>query len=147
MENFWLLIILILLYASFAKAQTPSYAGLPDSSHVLVVYQFPSNPADTISRAVMNYYKNARHIPDENIVPLNNLVNDDIYDPVSNTTHNVRIVQQGEIIEDGNNEDDSVAVPTRHSWIYFNERIAKPIAEYLKTTIVIGEPSFVHNSL
>ncbi len=124
-------------------SQEPTYAGLPDSSHVLVVY----NSLSDTSQAIMNYYKLKRGIPSSNIVPLNSLIDDDIYDPVSNTTHNVRIVQQGEIIEDGNNEDDSVAVPTRHSWIYFNERIAKPIAEYLKTTIVIGEPSFVHNSL
>lgn len=40
-------------------AQAPTFAGLPRPEHVLVVYELPdpNNPADTISRAVKDYYQ------------------------------------------------------------------------------------------
>lgn len=43
-----------------------TYAGVPDSSHVLVVY----NKLDSTSVKVKNYYQTARGIPEINIVGL-----------------------------------------------------------------------------
>ncbi|MFN7014694.1 MAG: hypothetical protein ACK4ON_10550, partial [Bacteroidia bacterium] len=85
-----------------------------------------------------NYYTTARNIPAVNVVGLNGLVNDDIYDPVSNTTHRIILEQQGEIIRDSTIL--SYNPINRHAWLYFVEKIAAPIAEKLRTTFVNGTP-------
>jgi len=105
--------------------QTPTFADPPGPEHVLVVYKQPIYGDDTlgnVSEDVMEYYVNARNIPGTNILGLENLINDDIYDSVSNTTHRIILDQQGEIIRDTNNANSPE--PSIHSWIYFNDRIA-----------------------
>jgi hypothetical protein len=67
MKQFYAIAIAFLFLGNLARSQT--YAGLPDSSHVLVVY----NSLDQTSTDVKNYYKLARGIPAENIVGLTNL--------------------------------------------------------------------------
>lgn len=94
MKNFWLHIILILFCGNFAEAQTPTYTGAPDSSHVLVVYKLPANPSDTISQSVMNYYQLRRGIPETNIVSLDDLTDDWITDPATGVSHHI-ILDQG----------------------------------------------------
>lgn len=120
------------LFSVPVHSQEPTYASLPDSSHVLVVYK----SLDQASIAVKDYYKLRRVIPQINIVGLEDLINDVIYDSVSNTTHSIELTQQGEIIRDMNNANSQT--PSIHAWIYFNERIAKPIADWLTTHEVNG---------
>lgn len=143
MKQFFTILFLLSLCTYIAEAQqTPTFADPPGPEHVLVVYKVPTGPTDTlgfISRdSVKNYYQNARQIPESNILGLENLINDDIYDSVSNTTHRIILDQQGEIIRDSINQYSST--PSIHAWLYFNERIAKPIANYLTTTYVNGTP-------
>ncbi|MCZ7611755.1 MAG: hypothetical protein M5U17_16555 [Ignavibacterium sp.] len=127
MKHFFTILFLFLLCFNLAKAQqTPTFAEPPGPEHVLVVYKEPVDENDTlgfVSRdSVMNYYRIAREIPVSNILGLENLINDDIYDSVSNTTHRIILDQQGEIIRDTNNANSPE--PSIHSWIYFNDRIA-----------------------
>ncbi|TAL65135.1 MAG: hypothetical protein EPN88_09980 [Bacteroidetes bacterium] len=121
MKLFILICFFVLLSNKTIIAQT--YANNPRPENVLVVY----NKLDSTSIQVKNYYQTARGIPQVNIVGLEQLIdNVNIFDPVSNTTHLVRFNQQGEILEDAFNEENHIEIPTRHSWIYFNERILKP---------------------
>lgn len=69
MKHFFFFCFFLLLCCNMAEAQT--YANIPDSSHVLVVYKHPTDDNDTlgnISKDVMEYYQQARGIPAENIV-------------------------------------------------------------------------------
>ena len=133
MKNLLLLFsILFFLCINFIEAQIPTYAGLPDSSHVLVVF----NSLDQTSIDVKNYYKLRRGIPDINLVELPRLVDTLVSD--GETEHLIKLDQQGEIIRDWNNKD--ILTPTIHAWIYFNKRIAIPIANYLETHFVNGTP-------
>ena len=77
MKTLYSLFALIILLTTSIYSQEPTYAGLPDSSQVLVVY----NSLSQISIDVKDYYKNARGIPESNIVDLDSLFDDDIYDP------------------------------------------------------------------
>ncbi|MDY0083986.1 MAG: hypothetical protein RBR74_12450 [Ignavibacteriaceae bacterium] len=126
-------------------AQTPTFAGLPGPEHVLVVYKLPgpNNPADTISRAVKDYYVNARNIPASNIVL--GLTLPDEWLTYGGTTHRIEIVQSGDIIKDTTQAwQDSVtnygAGATFHAWQYFYEHIAVPIKNHLENTFVNGVP-------
>lgn len=137
MKNSLLLFsVLFILCFELAEAQ-PS---LPDSSHVLVVYKLPdpNNPADTISQSIKNYYQQRRGIPSTNIVGLDSLFNEWITDPETQDSHYIKLEQQGETISDINNTNTWCA--TKHAWIYFNEKIAKPIANHLNNTYVNGTP-------
>ncbi len=126
MKNSLLLVfILFLLGFNIAEAQTPTDAGIPESQHVLVVYKEPIDENDSlgiISEAVMNYYKDARNIPSSNIVPLNNLVDQDI--TIDGETHRVKIVQVTDIIQDSVNNANNAVTPTKHAWKYFLDNIA-----------------------
>ncbi|BDQ03787.1 MAG: hypothetical protein HRF52_14460 [Ignavibacterium sp.] len=141
MKQFFTILFLLSLYNHIVEAQqTPTFADPPGPEHVLVVYKEPTGLTDTlgfVSDSVKEYYKDARQIPESNILGLTNLIDDDIYDPVSNITHRIILDQQGEIIRDSINQNS--LTPSIHAWLYFNERIAKPIANYLKTTVVNGD--------
>lgn len=104
-------------------AQTPTFADPPGPEHVLVVYKVPdpNNAADTISRAVKDYYKLRRGIPESNICRLDSL-DTLVTVTYNNITHTIYLDQQGEIIRDMNNANSPE--PSIHSWIYFNDRIA-----------------------
>jgi len=134
MRQFFVILFVFFLCYNLVEAQTPTFADLPGPEHVLVVY----NGNSTLSDSVMQYYKDSRQIPSSNIVPLESLINDDIYDPVSNSTHRIEITQEGEIIRDSTILSYNPIY--RHSWLYFVERIAAPIAEHLRTTFVNGTP-------
>jgi parallel beta-helix repeat protein len=142
MKQFFTILFLFFLCNYIAEAQqTPTFADPPGPEHVLVVYKQPTGSTDTlgfVSDSVKEYYKDARQIPESNILGLDSLINTNIYDPVSNTTHRIILDQQGEIIRDSINQYSST--PTIHAWLYFNDRIAKPIANYLKNTYVNGTP-------
>jgi uncharacterized protein (TIGR03790 family) len=136
---FFYSLVLLFLCISNTKAQTNANIAGPEN--VLVVYKTPEDSTDQIgiiSQNVMLYYKNARNIPASNILGLESLVNADIFDSESNTTHRIEITQDGEIISDGTIL--SYGPIYRHSWLYFVKKIAKPIADHLRTTIVNGEP-------
>ncbi|MCZ7611745.1 MAG: hypothetical protein M5U17_16505 [Ignavibacterium sp.] len=117
MKHFLLLCLLLLVCYNITDAQTPTFAGSPDSSHVLIVY----NSQDQTSIDVKNYYQLKRGIPESNIVELTEL--DTLTDITHNgETHTIYLDQQGEIIRDTNNANSPE--PSIHSWIYFNDRIA-----------------------
>jgi hypothetical protein len=124
MKHFYISCFIFFLCYTLADAQTN--ANVPGPENVLVVY----NELDSTSIQVANYYKTARNIPASNIVPLTNLVNADIFDSESNTTHRIEITQDGEIISDGTIL--SYGPIYRHSWLYFVKKIAKPIADHLQ---------------
>jgi len=132
MKHFSFLCFFFLLCFNIAEAQT--YANIPGPENVLVVY----DSLNQVSIDIKDYYQNARNIPASNIVGLTDLVNADIFDSVSNTTHRIEITQDGEIISDSTIL--SYGPINRHSWLYFIERIAAPIAYHLRTTLVNGEP-------
>ncbi|GAB4294315.1 MAG: hypothetical protein Kow0098_15830 [Ignavibacteriaceae bacterium] len=50
--------VLFLLCFNIAEVQAQTYANVPGPENVLVVYKLPdpTNPADTVSKAVMEYY-------------------------------------------------------------------------------------------
>jgi len=121
--------VLFILCIKLAEAQIT----LPDSSHVLVVY----NSLDQTSIAIKNYYQQRRGIPESNIVPLDEL-EDSILINYDGEDHLIVLDQQGEIIKDWNNQNGWC--PTKHAWIYFNERMAIPIANHLNNTYVNGVP-------
>ncbi|MBS4014468.1 MAG: hypothetical protein KGZ97_12060, partial [Bacteroidetes bacterium] len=103
------------------KTDAQTYAGFPDSSHVLVV--FNSN-SDT-SALIANYYQTARGIPAENIVGLQGLTNE--WFTYGGTSHRIEIVQSGDILKDTTQAWDDrapyYAGPSFHAWQYFYERI------------------------
>lgn len=138
MKNYLLFSLIFVCCVTNIVAQTPTFADPPGPEHVLVVYKVPDpeDPADTISFATMNYYKDARQIPDMNIVELS--LPSDTMITYEGVTHLIELTQQGEIIKDRDNEN--TLTPTIHAWLYFNEKIAKPIANYLTTTYVNGTP-------
>ena len=100
MKNSLLLFsVLFILCFELAEAQP----NLPDSSHVLVVYKIPISPQDTLGQISFNvkeYYKNARHIPESNILGLESLTNAWITDPGTQESHYIELRQQGEAIVD-----------------------------------------------
>lgn len=119
------------------RSQEPTYASLPDSSHVLVVY----NSLDQTSIDVKDYYKNARRIPELNILPL------DLPESISITYEGVEHIvgiddepHQFELIKDKTNAFPNSATPTIHAWIYFNDYIVNPIRSALITRFVNGVP-------
>jgi len=131
MKNLLHFCFFFFLCYNIAIAQTPTFADPPRPEHVLVVY----NSNSTLSDSVMQYYKGARQIPNSNIVELTEL--DTLTDITHNgVTHTIYLDQQGEIIRDTNNANSPE--PSIHSWIYFNDRIAKKIANHLSTTYVNG---------
>lgn len=69
--------VLFLLCFNIAEVQAQTYANIPGPENVLVVYKLPdpNNPADTISRAIKNYYVTARGIPGVNVVGLDFIMN------------------------------------------------------------------------
>jgi hypothetical protein len=105
MKLFLLICFFFLLCFSLAEvyAQTPT--SIPSPENVLVVFKIPIDANDAIgdtSELIKNYYAQQRNIPTSNILGLNGLVNADIFDPASNTTHRIEIKQDGEIISDFN---------------------------------------------
>lgn len=106
MKQFYFLVLFFIIIGNQSHCQT--YAGLPDSSHVLVVY----NSNSSISDSVMDYYKTARGIPAENIVALDGLVSKDI--TIDGSTHRVIIAQEGDIIRDSINHEGPFGA-TRHA--------------------------------
>ena len=141
MKHFLTISFLLFLCLNLAEAQQiPTFADPPGPEHVLVVYKTPSNGNDTlglVSEAVKDYYQLKRGIPNSNIVELTEL--DTLIDITHNgVTHTIYLDQQGEIIRDMNNKD--IPTPSIHSWIYFNEKIAKKIAFHLQNTFVNGTP-------
>jgi hypothetical protein len=116
MKSLITLFCFLLVCACSIYAQTPTYAGLPDSSHVLVVF----NTLDQTSIDVKDYYQTARGIPGSNVLGLSRLVDTLVSD--GTTEHWIKLEQQGEIIEDTIHRSDYLE--SRHAWIYFNERIA-----------------------
>ena len=132
MKDFVVFCFFLLLCNNIAEAQT--YAGLPDSSHVLVVY----NELDSTSVQVKNYYQTARSIPASNIVPL--ILDTIAYDGA------VKLVQSGEVIRRmGSCSDyDSNGVCDSLAWYYFEEYIAGPIRNHLNNTVDpnTGKPLF-----
>ncbi len=126
-----LISFVFLLCLSPLTAQT----SLPDSSHVLVVY----NSLDNTSENVKEYYRLRRGVPPSNIVALNGLQNEWVTDTLTWESHYIKIEQQLETISDSNNVTNNTQCATKHAWIYFNEKIAKPLANYLNTTVVNGD--------
>lgn len=130
MKSFFIISFLFLICAISFKAQTNT--NIPGPENVLVVY---NSNSDT-SILIKNYYRDARNIPTSNIFGLNRLIDTLVYDSNSQTTHTIQIVQSGEIIKDANTQYQWT--PAIHSWIYFNDRILKPIRNHLLTTYVNG---------
>ena len=123
MKSLFTILLFVSVITQIIYSQEPTYAGLPDSSHVLVVY----NSLDQTSIDVKDYYKNARHIPEDNIVPLNELI--DEWFTYGGTSHWIEIVQSGDILKDTTQawlDRSGTAGATFHSWQYFYERIATP---------------------
>ena len=71
MKTIFLFFVLFYCAANSIHSQEPTNAGIPDASTVLVVYRLPIDESDTLSQAIMEYYKNARGIPASNLVGLN----------------------------------------------------------------------------
>jgi hypothetical protein len=121
MKNSLLLFsVLFFLSINFAEAQTPTDAGIPEGQHVLVVYKQPTSLQDTlglISDSVKEYYKNARNIPESNIVGLSLPYSQDI--TIEGSTHRVKIVQVTDIIQDSVNNANNANEPTKHAFKYF----------------------------
>lgn len=74
MKQLFFFSFFLLLCSNMTEAQT--YAAIPDSSHVLVVYKVPENDQDTlgkVSELVKTYYQQTRGIPAGNVVGLDGL--------------------------------------------------------------------------
>jgi uncharacterized protein (TIGR03790 family) len=136
MRYFITVLFIALLCQKLMEAQTKTYTGLPGPENVLVVYKIPNpnDPADTISRAVKDYYKEARSIPDINIFPITSLPPREILN-YNGEDHVIKIVQSGDIIQDSTEaEIDSAQVGYQssfHAWQYYYNHIALPIKNYI----------------
>ena len=71
MRQFLFVTILSFLCFYLTEVSAQTNANIPGPENVLVVYKAPdpNNPADTISRAIKDYYVAARNIPAINVVP------------------------------------------------------------------------------
>lgn len=122
-------------------SQIPSNVNFPEPKHVLLVYKVQNNPQDTvgmISTEIMEYYRDKREIPLDNIFPLTALDTQVVIDG-----HVIKLVQNGEIIKDTTqawaDRDPYYAGPSNHAWQYFNSNIFIPIQSYLRSKIVNGD--------
>jgi uncharacterized protein (TIGR03790 family) len=124
--------ILFILCISFADAQSPTDAGIPESQHVLVVYKQPIDENDSlglVSEAVKNYYVSARNIPSSNIVRLP--LPDSIEITIENETHWVGLRQETDIIRDIYQHNINAVTPKFHAWKYFLNFVAIPIKNWI----------------
>lgn len=128
--------LFFVLYFGISKAQTN--ANIPGPENVLVVYRLPDqdNPADTISRAIKDYYINARGIPSSTNVlglplPRKVISVGDWSDP-----HVVKLGFDDQNIVDSTWAvwDSTHCVDTAkfHAWQYFIEEVANPIRQHLQ---------------
>lgn len=131
MKQFLLVIVLFIPCFMIGEVQAQTYANIPLPENVLVVYKLPdpNNEADTLSRAVKDYYKTARGIPVSNIFGLDSLVSHNI--TIGGVTHPVIIAEQGNIIRDELNHEWGTWYATQHAWKYFYQYIAAPIKEHI----------------
>jgi hypothetical protein len=111
MKNFLYLCLFFLLCYNIAEAQTN--VNIPGPENVLVVY----NKNVALSDSIKNYYKNARNIPESNIVELT--LPDSTEITVDNITHWVGIRQETDMIRDLYNHSIKTWYATEHSWKYF----------------------------
>lgn len=139
MKQFLLTVLIFSFCYDLTEAQSPTFAGVPGPENVLVVYNLNS---DT-SALVANYYKNARGIPQDNILPLDSLPE---REPLTynGEEHIIKIVQSGDIIQDSTQaEIDSAQSDYQssfHAWFYFYNHIATKIKDHLEITFVNGVP-------
>lgn len=133
MKNLLLLSFLLLLNYNITEAQTN--AGIPDASTVLVVYRVPVDESDTLSRAIKDYYQNARGIPESNIVPLQ-LPRREISIGDWSDPHVVKLGYNDEYIQDSTWAvwDSTHCVDTAkfHAYQYFLEEVVDPIRLHLQ---------------
>lgn len=117
-----------LLCCTVTEAQ--NYTNISGPENVLVVY----NDLDNISLSVANYYKDARNIPEENLLALN-LPTTFIIE-----NHTIRLIDHNEVIkdDDGNNNEDPNSI-YNNTLQYVKQFITQPIEDYLNNTIVNGE--------
>jgi len=126
MKTYYFFIFSLFLFTVQIQAQDPTDAGIPDANHVLVVY----NGNSSVSDSVMNYYVDARGIPNPlNVVRLDSLVDKDV--TIDGSTHRVKIVQVTDIIQDSVNNANNVDWTTKHAFKYFLDNIATPIKTHL----------------
>lgn len=98
MKNCFFFLFLSFLCVSNLEAQT--YANVPGPENVLVVYKLPVDQSDSIglvSQAIKNYYRDARNIPNSNIVPL---YLPDTTMNINNEIRTINIAEGGNIIRD-----------------------------------------------
>lgn len=76
----------------------------------------------------MEYYQQARGIPEVNICPLNSLTSQTY--TIDGSTHKVIIAQNGDIIQDSTNATFWHGA-SRHAWKYFIDNVANPIKQHL----------------
>ena len=123
MKIFFFISFLFLYGVFYLSAQTN--ANITGPENVLVVY----NSLDQTSIDVKDYYQNARGIPENNIVPLNSLMDHNI--TVDGSSHNVTLAEGGNIIRDTINHFYGTWYATRHAWKYFYQYLAAPIKDHI----------------
>ncbi len=119
----------------------PTYANIATAENVLVVYREvrndPSDPDDSISVWIKDYYKTARNIPDENIVGL-------VLPPwkfYENQTELVILLADNDELIHLNTWGNSPPPDSKdYAWRYVQEYIMDPIQYHLDNTIVNGLP-------
>ncbi|MFC2094368.1 TIGR03790 family protein [Bacteroidota bacterium] len=118
-----------------------TYANIATAENVLVVYRLPrdepTNPDDSISAWVKNYYKAARNIPDENIVGLV-LPHWKWYE---NQNELVKLLAYNDELIHLNTWQNSPPPNSKdYAWQYVQEYIMDPIQYHLDNTFVNGVP-------
>lgn len=138
MRQFLFVTVLSLLCFEIADVLAQTNATIPGPENVLVVYRLPdpNDQADTISRAIKDYYVNARGIPSiTNVLglPLPSKVinlNDGTGD------HVVELNYHNEHIWDATWAPGDTAGNWKgakfHTWLYFLEEVATKIKEHLE---------------
>ncbi len=111
-----------LIYYNATEAQT--YANIPGPENVLVVW----NSSSSVSDSVKNYYRDARGIPESNIV---GIYLPDTNITINNETHPVIIAEGGNIIRDSLYHEWGAWFVTQHAWKYFYQYMAAPIKEHI----------------
>ncbi|MDY0083417.1 MAG: TIGR03790 family protein [Ignavibacteriaceae bacterium] len=138
MKHFLFVTALFLLCSSLANIQAQTNANIPGPENVLVVYKLPdpNNPADTISRAIKDYYVNARNIPAINVVPGLDLPRKVISVGDWSDPHVVKLGFDDQNIVDSTWEkwDTTHCVDTAkfHAYQYYIEEVANPIRLHIQ---------------
>lgn len=140
MKKFYNIFLIVMFCYNCLNAQL--VVDVPKPENVLVVYRAPSGDPndhyyhkDNLSEDIATYYKQARGIPNENMLSLV-IPSEFVF-----SNHTVGVYNENEIIIDlnGNNDQDFSSIYNQ-TMQYVKQYITQPIEDYLNNTLINDVP-------